>query len=72
MKNEHEKLADQTIGDREVLSNDDVTALKNAAREYVEVVSKICPEGRRKSLAITHVETSSMFAVKSLFDLTGG
>lgn len=43
-----------------------VDELKAAANEYAAVVSKL-PPSRRRSIALTHIETASMFAVKAVF-----
>lgn len=39
--------------------------IKSASLEFERVVRENTPEGRRQSIAITHIETASMFAVKS-------
>ena len=43
-----------------------VDELKAAANAYAAVVEKL-PPSRRRSIALTHIETASMFAVKSVF-----
>ena len=43
-----------------------VDELKAAANAYAEVVNKL-PPSRRRSIALTHIETASMFAVKAVF-----
>ena len=47
-------------------NNELVDELKAAANAYAEVVSKL-PASRRRSIALTHIETASMFAVKAVF-----
>lgn len=47
-------------------NNADVDAIKEAANNFAEVVKNL-PSSRRCSIALTHIETASMFAVKSCF-----
>lgn len=46
----------------------DVEEIKSKAREFIDLVYKHCPEGRRKSFSLTQIETAQMYAVKSLFN----
>lgn len=43
----------------------DIEAIKNAANAFAAVVAEHSPMGRRQSIALTHIETASMFAVKA-------
>ena len=40
--------------------------LRSKARELAELVNELCPESREKSLAITALEESSMWANASI------
>lgn len=68
MENEHQVLARETIGDFNPNDRDDVAAIKNAAKNMIETISEHTPAGRRRSIAITHIEEAVMMAVKSLFE----
>jgi hypothetical protein len=57
---------DVTAKDFNPSNNDMVAEIKAKANELAEVVSKL-PRSRRQSIALTHIETASMFAVKSVF-----
>ena len=48
--------------------SDDIAALRLAFAEVEAVVQQICPDGRRKSIALTHIETAALFAVKSAYE----
>lgn len=40
-----------------------------AAFEAIEAVIEMqCPPGRRRSVALTHLETAAMYAVKAVFE----
>ena len=43
-----------------------VDEIKAAANDFAEVVNRL-PASRRRAIALTHIETASMFAVKSVF-----
>lgn len=43
----------------------DVAAIKEAALVFEEVIKQHAPESRRRSIALTHLETASMYAVKA-------
>lgn len=46
--------------------SNDIAALKEAALKYEEAINKFVPlNSRCKSIALTHLETASMFAVKA-------
>lgn len=45
-----------------------VKAIKEAVLELEAVFEAKCGDGRRKSLALTHLETAAMYAVKSVFE----
>jgi len=47
-------------------NNDMVDAIKGRANELADVINQL-PPSRRRSIALTHLETASMFAVKSVF-----
>ena len=47
-------------------NNDVVDEIKTAANALADVLAKL-PDSRRKSIALTHVETASMFGVKAVF-----
>lgn len=57
---------DVTAKDFNPSNNELVGELKAAANAYAEVVNKL-PPSRRRSVALTHIETASMFAVKAVF-----
>ena len=57
---------DVTAKDFNPSNNDTVDELKAAANAYAEVVNKL-PPSRRRSIALTHIETASMFAVEAVF-----
>lgn len=40
--------------------------LRDKARELAHLINDLCPESREKSLAITHLEDSNMWANKSI------
>jgi len=49
-------------------SNSELVAeIKSAVNDLAAVIDKL-PPSRRKSIAITHLETASMFAVKANFE----
>jgi len=60
--------SDVTAKDFNPSNNDLVDAIKAAANELAEVVSKL-PDGseRRRAISLTHIEAASMFAVKGIF-----
>lgn len=64
MEDEAEKL----IGDFNPNDRQDVAALKHAAKAFVNVVYNSCPNGRRRAIALTHIEEAAMMAVKSLYE----
>ncbi len=47
-------------------NNEMVDQIKEQANALAEVVNKL-PPSRRRSIALTHIETASMFAVKAVF-----
>lgn len=47
-------------------ADDGITAVKKAALAFQDAIEAHAPEGRRRSIALTHVEAASMFAVKSI------
>ena len=57
---------DVTAKDFNPSNNEMVDEIKAAANALAEVVNKL-PASRRRSIALTHIETASMFAVKSVF-----
>ena len=57
---------DVTAKDFNPSNNEMVDKLKAAANAYAEVVNEL-PPSRRRSVALTHIETASMFAVKAVF-----
>ena len=48
--------------------NAQVATLKAGFIELEESIKANCPKGRRQSVALTHLETAAMFAVKSVFE----
>jgi len=42
------------------------TAIRDKAKELAELINRLCPESREKSLAITSLEESSMWANASI------
>ena len=57
---------DVTAKDFNPSNNELVDEIKAKANELAEVVNKL-PRSRRQSIALTHIETASMFAVKAVF-----
>ncbi len=47
--------------------NEKVAEVKKLFSELLFAIEKICPEGRRLSIAKTELETAQMYAVKSIF-----
>lgn len=47
-------------------NNELVSEIKNKVNELAELMDQL-PAGRLRSIAETHLETSSMFAVKAVF-----
>jgi hypothetical protein len=47
-------------------NNEMVDAIKSRANELAAAIN-LLPQSRRRSIALTHLETASMFAVKSVF-----
>jgi hypothetical protein len=47
-------------------NNEMVAEIKGKANELADVLNKL-PSSRRRSIALTHLETASMFAVKAVF-----
>lgn len=58
---------DEIIGAFDSKNLTSVDLIKQKAVELVNLIEELGIEPRRKSIAITHVETATMFAVKSLF-----
>ena len=52
--------------------SDDISELRIAFRDLEEIILRICPDGRRKSIALTELETSQMYAVKSAYEKHDG
>jgi hypothetical protein len=52
-------------------NNEQVEEIKAASNALALIISKT-PQGRRQSVALTHLETASMFAVKSIFAVDQG
>ena len=61
------EFAEDIVGNHNPSDSEDVTAIKDAAKQFIAVMHARCPHGRRRSIAITEAETAVMFAVKSLF-----
>lgn len=47
-------------------SNEHIKLLRQVFQLAEDAVNERCPNSRRKSLALTHLETALMFAVKSV------
>ena len=62
------KMAEDIIGNFNNHDRGDVKVIKNSAKDLIRAIEALCPDGRRKSIAITNVETATMYAVKSLFE----
>lgn len=43
-----------------------VQSLRSSAKAFAHMIVGTCPEGREKSLALTHVEEALMYAVASI------
>lgn len=61
------KLSDDYI-DIFNTGNSSVFEIKEATRNLIDTIDKLVPNGRRKSKAITDIETAQMYAVKALFN----
>lgn len=48
--------------------NEDIKRLKDAAVCLQAEIERTVPEGRRQSIALTHLETSVYFAVRAIHD----
>lgn len=46
--------------------NPSIEIVKTDGLDLEETFLKHCPEGRHRSIALTHLETALMFAVKSI------
>ena len=44
-----------------------IIKLKEAYTELDNVINELCPQSRARSIALTELETSSMWATKSIF-----
>ena len=67
-KSEREaKMAQGKVSDPSVNPAQDhaVAEIKQMANEMQKLIEDNCPAGRRRSIAITHLETAAMYAVKS-------
>lgn len=59
---------DVTAKDFNPSGNDLVAEIKEKANDLAATINKLPDSsGRRRSIALTHVETASMFAVKGVF-----
>jgi len=59
---------DQTIGDFNPNDTSEVAMIKGTAKRFVQIVQDLeNTDGRRKAIAITHIEEAAMMAVKSVF-----
>ena len=45
--------------------SESIGAIKRAANTFAEVIKENTPQGRRQSIALTNLETASMYAVKA-------
>ncbi len=43
-----------------------ITSIRNAFSEVKKVIEANCPESRQRSVAITELETSAMWAIKAV------
>ncbi len=59
--------AEELIGSFNPSDRQDVAAIKYAAKSMVNVIEINVPDGRRKSIALTHIEDAAMMAVKALY-----
>ena len=48
--------------------SEQVAAIKNKAMELEQVILENTPAGRRRQVALTNLETATMWAVKSVFE----
>ena len=55
------------IGDVNPSDHPSIVSIKITAANLINVIDDEIPDGRRKSVAITHIEQASMMAVKALF-----
>lgn len=46
-------------------NNSNIDAIKAKALEFESVINENTPDGRRRAIALTHLETAAMFAVKA-------
>ncbi len=52
--------------------SDDIAGLRVYFKTVEDLIIRVCPDGRRKSIALTHLETAAMFAVKSAYEKYDG
>ena len=61
-------MADTTNVDFNPSGSEQVDTIKKGFAELENTIRLNSPTGRRQSLALTHLETAAMFAVKSIFE----
>lgn len=57
----------EIIGTFNPSSIEEVDQIKTKAIELIDLIESSVSDQRRKALAITHIETAAMFAIKGLF-----
>ena len=45
---------------------DKITQLREAFSNMADLIQKVCPESRHKSITITNLETTAMWAIKAV------
>ena len=61
------KTGKEIIGDFNNESRDDIADIKQRAAELVDLINTHGNNMRHNAIAINHLETAAMFAVKSVF-----
>jgi len=57
----------EVIGEFHPSGKSEVEEIKKLSSELIDLIDSIEGDPRRKSIAITNIETAAMFAVKSIF-----
>jgi len=58
---------EEVIGSFNPNDRDDVALVKQKAKDFLQVLNDQVPEGRRKAIAVTHIEEAAMMAVKAIY-----
>ena len=60
-------IEDKIIGDFNPSDDDFVSEVKEQAKKLIRIINNEISDGRRKTQAITNIETACMLAVKQKF-----